>query len=169
MNYHNITKDDMNNGDGIRVVLWVAGCTHYCPECHNPETWDFYSGIHFDIDALDEIRAELSKDYVTGITLSGGDPLAPRNRESTLALVDWVRKKFPTKTIWVYTGYSYEQLVFEGNYVSCCILKRIDVLVDGRYKKDLRDVSLKWRGSKNQRVIDVQKTLKMGRVVLHCD
>lgn len=172
MNYHNITKDDMNNGDGIRVVLWVAGCEHHCPECQNEQTWDYDSGIPFDQKALDELREELSKDYVSGITLSGGDPLAPKNRREVADIIYWVRNNFPNKTIWVYTGYIYELLSFiagtfgESTY---SILKDIDVLVDGRYNKDLRDVNLKWRGSSNQRVIDVQKSLSTRNIVLHCD
>lgn len=168
-NYHNITKDDMLNGDGIRVVLWVAGCEHCCSECQNPETWSYDGGIEFDTNALDEIIAELSKDYVAGITFTGGDPLAPKNRESTMALVNWVRCNYPHKTIWVYTGYKYEQLVFDGEFNAVMILKAIDVLVDGKYEKELRDVNLKWRGSKNQRVLDMKKTLETGREVLWCD
>lgn len=169
MNYHNITKDDMNNGDGIRVVLWVAGCEHHCPECHNPETWGYESGIPFDFIAENEIIAELDKDYISGITLSGGDPLAPNNRKRILFTVRWIKKHYPRKTIWLYTGYKYEQLVFEGDSDVIQILKNIDVLVDGRYEKDLRDTSLKWRGSSNQRVLDMKKTLQTGREVLYCD
>lgn len=169
MFYHNITHEDMKNGDGIRVVLWVAGCEHHCPECQNPETWDYDSGIPFDNLAIEEIVTELKKDYVAGITFSGGDPLAPQNRYEVLQIIQWIRKYMPEKTIWIYTGYKYEQLVFEGNYITCQILKNIDVLVDGRYVKELRDVNLKWRGSKNQKVIDVQKSLKENKIVLWCD
>lgn len=170
MNYHSITKDDTDNGDGIRVVLLVSGCEHHCEECHSAETWDYESGVEFDNNALLEIGAELEKEYVRGITFSGGDPLAPRNRSTTLAIVDWVKCNYPNKNIWIYTGYKYEQIVFEGSYQCVKILKNIDVLVDGKYKKDQRDVSLKWRGSKNQRVIDVPKSLEVGvAVVLHCD
>lgn len=169
MNYHNITKDDMNNGDGVRVVLWVAGCHHHCPECQNPQTHAFNSGIPFDDDAVMEIYHELKKDYVSGITFSGGDPLAPENRAIILRLVRFVRELFPEKTIWMYTGYKYDQLLFEGKYLSIQILKNIDVLVDGKYDKDKRDISLKWRGSKNQRVLDMKKSLETGRAVLWCD
>lgn len=169
MNYHNITKDDMNNGDGLRVVLWVAGCEHHCPECQNQQTWDYNSGILFDEKALLELRKELNKDYVSGITLSGGDPLAPKNRDMIFSIIQWVRGSFPDKTIWLYTGYKYEQICFEGNYVACCILKNIDVLVDGRYMKDKIDINLKWRGSSNQRVLDMKKTLETGKEVLWCD
>ena len=173
MNYHNITKDDMLNGDGIRVVLWVAGCEHHCEECQNPETWNYSSGIPFDNDALDEIEAELKKDYVSGITISGGDPFAPQNREEIHNLVRWLKYFCPSKTIWIYTGYKIEELSFyvEGTSIFGypSILHYIDVLVDGKYEKDKRDVNLKWRGSSNQRVIDVKKSSKEGKIVLHCD
>ena len=174
MNYHNISKDDMNNGDGIRVVLWVAGCEHHCPECQNEQTWDYESGIPFDYNAIQELREELSKDYVSGITFSGGDPLAPKNRNVVADLVYWVKENFPTKTIWVYTGYKFELLsfiagTFSENSDIYHIINHTDVLVDGRYNKDLRDVNLKWRGSSNQRVIDVQKSLSTRKVVLHCE
>ena len=169
MNYHNITKDDMNNGDGVRVVLWVAGCEHHCPECHNMSTWSYDSGIEFDKYALQELKEELSKDYVSGITFSGGDPLAPQNRASTLALIYWVRVRYPDKTIWLYTGYTYEQLTSSNSPINDEALLNIDVLVDGKYVKELRDVNLKWRGSKNQRVIDVRKSMKERKVVLHCE
>lgn len=169
MFYHNITKDDMKNGDGLRVVLWVSGCTHHCPECQNPQTWDYESGIPFDNAALNELSIELNKDYISGITFSGGDPLAPKNRKTVLEIIKWVKNNFPDKTIWVYTGYKYEQLLFEGNYYAVMILKFIDVLVDGPYKKDLRDTSLMWRGSKNQRVLDMKKTLETGTDVLWCE
>ena len=173
MNYHNISKDDMNNGDGLRVVLWVAGCEHHCPECQNEQTWDYESGIPFDQNALNELREELSKDYVAGITFSGGDPLAPKNRREIADLVYWVKENFPSKTIWVYTGYKYELISFiKGTFADSNIhhiLKYTDVLVEGRYVKELRNINLKWRGSSNQRVIDVQKSLEEEKVVLYCD
>ena len=104
MNYHNITHEDMLNGDGIRVVLWVAGCNHHCPECQNPETWSVESGVPFDNEALNELCVELNKEYVSGITFSGGDPLHPKNADTVLEIVKWVRNNFPNKTIWLYTG-----------------------------------------------------------------
>ena len=169
MNYHNITKDDFLNGDGVRVVLWVSGCEHHCPECQNQETWDKDSGITFDEEAKEEIMAELSKDYVSGITFSGGDPLAPYNCREVSDLIDTLKHSFPEKTIWIYTGYTYEGLLQRRNIFIPNILWFTDVLVDGEYKKDLRDTDLKWRGSANQRVIDVQKSLREGKVVLWCD
>lgn len=169
MFYHNITKDDLKNGDGVRVVLWVSGCEHHCPECQNPQTWDKESGVEFGEAELVEIGTELEKDYVSGITFSGGDPLAPYNTPKVLELCKWVRKYFPNKTIWLYTGYNFESLIFYGNFNHIQIFKLCDVIVDGEYKKDLRDPKLKWRGSSNQRVIDVKKSLAENKVVLWCD
>ena len=161
MRFHNITKDDMLNGDGLRVVLWVAGCSHYCKECQNPITWDPNGGIPFDEDARQEIFRELDQDYVDGITFSGGDPLHEANRDEVLALAKEIKEKYPDKTIWLYTGYVWEEIC------DWDIMKYVDVLVDGRFELNLRDVKLQWKGSSNQRVIDVPDTLKMGKVVLH--
>ena len=161
MRYHNITKDDMLNGDGLRVVLWVSGCSHCCEDCQNPLTWDPNGGLPFDEAAKEEVFAELEKNYISGITLSGGDPLYPGNRMDIRNLVKEIREKYPKKTIWMYTGYEWEIVS------SFDILKYVDVLVDGEYEKDKRDTQLHWRGSSNQRVIDVQESLKTGNVVLH--
>ncbi len=162
MRYHNITKDDMLNGDGLRVVLWVSGCNHCCEDCQNPVTWDSNGGIPFDEAAKKELFEELEKSYVSGITLSGGDPLHPANRLDIRALVREIREKYPEKTIWLYTGYLWEQIShFE-------VMQYVDVCVDGEYEKEKRDVQLHWRGSSNQRVIDVRKTLKTGKICLYC-
>ena len=161
MRYHNITKDDMLNGDGLRVVLWVSGCSHCCEDCQNPLTWDPNGGLPFDEAAKEEVFAELEKNYISGITLSGGDPLYPGNRMDIRNLVKEIREKYPKKPIWMYTGYEWEIVR------SFDILKYVDVLVDGEYEKDKRDTQLHWRGSSNQRVIDVQESLKTGNVVLH--
>lgn len=169
MNYHNITHEDMLNGDGMRVVLWVAGCEHHCPECQNPETWGRDGGIPFGFSAFKEIREQLNKDYISGITFSGGDPLAPYNCKDVLSIIQWVKRNYPNKTIWVYTGYTYEELLARNNIYISEVLRRIDVLVDGRYMRDLRDINLKWRGSSNQRVINMNLTLSEGKVVLHCE
>ena len=161
MRYHNITKDDMLNGDGLRVVLWVAGCEHRCEDCQNPVTWDVNGGIPFDEKAKHEIFAELEKDYISGVTLSGGDPLHMSNRREITELVDEIREKFPKKTIWLYTGYEWEAVK------NLPLVKKLDVIVDGKYRKDLRDVNLPWRGSTNQKVIDVKESLALGKIVLH--
>lgn len=164
MNYHNITHDDMKNGDGIRVVLWVSGCSHHCPDCQNPQTWDKDSGIYFDDNAMQEIVDDLKKDYVSGITFSGGDPMYPDNCSQVYEIAKIAKEL--NKTVWLYTGFTFNELM--SNSEQRCIVKLCDVIVDGRYSKNLRDTSLKWRGSINQRVIDVPESLKHGSVVLHC-
>ncbi|HBN56451.1 MAG TPA: anaerobic ribonucleoside-triphosphate reductase activating protein [Lachnospiraceae bacterium] len=161
MRYHNITKEDMLNGDGLRVVLWLAGCSHHCKNCQNPVTWDPEDGLVFDMAAREEIFFELEKDYISGITFSGGDPLYPDSREELTRLIRMIREKYPKKTIWLYTGFLWEDI---------CRLELIpflDVLVDGRFVEELKDNNLPWKGSSNQRVIDVQMTLSLGKVVLY--
>lgn len=161
MRYHNITKDDMLNGDGLRVVLWVAGCNHCCKECHNPITWDPNGGLEFDAVAKEEIFAELEKDYVSGITFSGGDPLHINNAYEVAELAKEIKETFPKKTIWLYTGAKWEEICRMD------LMEYVDVLVDGEFECDKKDVNLHWKGSANQRVIDVKETLKTGTVVLH--
>ena len=165
MRYHNITKDDMLNGDGLRVVLWVAGCSHCCKECQNPITWDPDGGLLFDQAAKQEIFEQLEKDYISGITFSGGDPLHSANRLDVRNLMEEIKGKFPEKTIWLYTGYDWEEI---WHYP---MMKYVDVVVDGEFKIDLKDTKLLWKGSSNQRVIEVQETLKHtdpSVPVLHC-
>ena len=163
MNYLTITHNDMLNGDGLRVVLWVSGCSLHCEDCQNKYSWNFNEGILFDERAKEEIFSELKKDYISGITITGGHPLEKQNIEEIEKLCKEIKINFPNKTIWLYTGFVFEEI---KNYP---ILKYIDVLIDGRYEKELRDISLKWRGSQNQRVIDVQKSLYSSEVVLYCD
>lgn len=153
MRYHNITKDDMLNGDGLRVVLWVAGCNHYCKECHNPVTWDPDGGLLFDAAAREEIFEQLGKSYISGITFSGGDPLHVANRDEIKDLAEQIRERFPGKTIWLYTGALWEQVMQEP------LMRYVDVLVDGEFVAELKDSKLLWKGSRNQRVIDVPKSL----------
>lgn len=160
MRYHNITTDDMLNGDGLRTVLWVSGCEHHCPECQNPITWDPECGLEFDEKAEKELFAALDKPYISGVTFSGGDPLYPGNRDCIIKLIKKIKRLFPGKNIWLYTGYKWEDIcTLDG-------LELIDVLVDGRFEKDLKDVKLHWKGSSNQRVIDVKETLRQGEIVL---
>ena len=161
MRYHNITKDDMLNGDGLRVVLWVSGCAHACKNCQNPVTWDPNDGVEFDESAKDEIFEQLSKDYTNGITFSGGDPLHPANVETITALAKEIREKFPEKTQWLYTGSVWDEIK------ELEIAQYLDVVVDGEYIEAERDPKLHWKGSANQNVIDVQDSLKMGKTVLH--
>jgi anaerobic ribonucleoside-triphosphate reductase activating protein len=148
----------MLNGDGLRVVLWVAGCTHHCKNCQNPETWDINGGIPFDADAKDELFEALDKPHISGITFSGGDPLHPQHREEVLALAKEIKEKFPQKTVWLYTGFLWEEVHDNPS------IKYLDVLVDGEFMEDLKDVNLPWVGSSNQRVINVQETLKQNVV-----
>ncbi len=162
MRYHDITKDDMLNGDGLRVVLWVAGCDHCCKDCQNPITWDPNGGLEFDETAKKELFDALDKDYISGITFSGGDPLYYQNREDVTALAAQIKEKFPDKTIWLYTGFTYETIA------ELPVMDYVDVLVDGEFVVDLLDTNLYWRGSSNQRVIDVKKTKEECSVILHC-
>ena len=162
MRYHNITHDDMLNGDGLRTVLWVSGCTHHCEECQNPITWDPDGGLLFDDAAKGEVFEQLDKSYISGLTLSGGDPLFIGNRVDVRSLCREVKEKYPHKTIWLYTGYLYEEIKDDA------VLNYVDVLVDGEYIKELRDEKLLWKGSGNQRVININKTKESGEIVLHC-
>ncbi len=161
--YHNILHDDMRNGPGLRVVLFLSGCSHHCVGCHNPQTWDPKSGIEFDQSAWDEIMEQLSKSYIKGITFSGGDPLNPLNQPLVRNLCEYIRKVYPDKNIWVYTGYTFEELK------SISWLGLIDVIVDGEFVKELADVTYHWAGSTNQRVIDVQQSLKQNKVILYAE
>lgn len=163
MNYHNILHDDMLNGSGLRVVLFVSGCEHKCPECQNPQTHDFQSGLIFSEIEKEEIFSHLKQPYTKGLTLTGGDPFHPDNAFEILKLCKEVKLNFPFKDIWVYTGYNYSELCETAK--KC--LKYIDVLVDGRFKKDLADVNAPYIGSTNQRIIDVQATLTNGKITLY--
>lgn len=180
MNYIKISKEDICNGDGLRVVLWLSGCSHHCYNCQNSQTWESNSGVLFDENSKKELFNELEKDYISGLTLTGGDPLHENNLADVLSLTEEIRVSFPEKTIWLYTGYTWEEL-FSTSYSKdfiCTtttdrnviyrqqIIKNVDVLVDGRYIDDQKDITLKWCGSKNQRVIDVKKSLNQGGVVI---
>lgn len=190
INYHNITHDDMNNGDGLRVVLWLSGCSHHCYNCQNPQTWNPDSGIPFDESAKQEIFNELSKDYISGITFSGGDPLHENNLDEVLKLVQEISISFPEKTVWLYTGYTWnfimnyeltsdfteEDVLFDYHMKKDFemikrknIIKLCNVLVDGEYIDEQKDLTLKWKGSKNQRCIDVKESLVQNKMVLYCD
>ena len=148
MNYHNITKCDMLNGEGVRVVLWVSGCVHACPNCHNQQTWNPNSGIPFDDEAIKEIYAELENPYVDGITFSGGDPLHPLNYNTILWLCTQIKLKYPNKNIWLYTGYSLDtvKLIYSD------ILEYADVIVDGKFIEALKSPDKHWIGSSNQTI-----------------
>ena len=183
MNYLQITHEDVCNGDGLRVVLWLSGCSHHCYNCQNPQTWNPDSGIPFDESAKQEIFNELSKDYISGITFSGGDPLHENNLDEVLKLVQEIRISYPEKTIWLYTGYNFDLLNSKYNeykYTSFAanadewltrweIISNVDVLVDGEYIDEQKDLTLKWQGSKNQHVIDVKQSLAQNKMVLYCE
>lgn len=180
----------MNNGDGLRVVLWLSGCSHHCYNCQNPQTWNPDSGIPFDESAKQEIFNELSKDYISGITFSGGDPLHENNLDEVLKLVQEISISFPEKTVWLYTGYTWnfimnyeltsdfteEDVLFDYHMKKDFemikrknIIKLCNVLVDGEYIDEQKDLTLKWKGSKNQRCIDVKESLVQNKMVLYCD
>ena len=173
----------MNNGNGLRVVLWLSGCSHHCYNCQNPQTWNPDSGIPFDESAKQEIFNELSKDYISGITFSGGDPLHENNLDEVLKLVKEIRISFPEKTIWLYTGYNFDLLNSKYNEYKYTpfaanadewltrweIISNVNVLVDGEYIDEQRDITKKWVGSKNQRVIDAKQSLAQNKIVLYCD
>ncbi|MCI8749644.1 MAG: 4Fe-4S cluster-binding domain-containing protein [Lachnospiraceae bacterium] len=204
MNYHNLTYPDMNNGSGLRVVLWLSGCSHRCKGCQNPQTWDANSGVPFDESAKEELFRELDKDYISGLTLTGGDPLYESNLDGVLDLVTEVNKRYnttqyiaddanenhnmsninadkirlssPQKSIWIYSGYTWEDILDEDyNFLEMhdalrqAIIAQCNVFVDGQYKESQRDITIPYRGSKNQRVIDIQKSLQKGGVALWCN
>lgn len=181
MNYLQITHEDVCNGDGLRVVLWLSGCSHHCYNCQNPQTWNPNSGIPFDESAKQEIFNELSKDYISGITFSGGDPLHENNLDDVLSLIKEIRISYPDKTIWLYTGFKLEKImlpiptIIDDLYTIEItdkrkkIISNVNVLVDGEYIDEQKDLTLKWRGSKNQRVIDVKKSLAQNKIILYCD
>lgn len=165
MRYHDITKDDMKNGDGLRVCLWVAGCNHKCKGCQNPITWDPDGGLLFDEAAKQEIFDQLNKSYISGITFTGGDPMHPLNRDEICALAKEIKEKYKEKTVWLYTGDSWE------NISKYPVMQYVDVCVDGEFMQDKLDITLMWKGSSNQRVIDVQKSLALPdgvAPILHC-
>lgn len=164
MNYHDIKKCDMLNGDGIRVSLWVSGCEHNCNQCQNPQTWSVNSGTVFGKEDEEELFEALNKDWISGITFSGGDPLHENNLEDVLNLVNKIRLSSPDKTIWVYTGYVWETIINDNKRRE--IVLNCDVLIDGQYIHEQRDTTLKWRGSTNQRIIDIRKSIQEDKLVL---
>ena len=214
MHYLKIDKEDICNGDGLRVVLWLSGCSHKCKGCQNPQTWDANSGIPFDESTREELFRELDKDYISGLTLTGGDPLFESNLDGVLDLVTEVNKRYnqnvfqnaemlldrgrgslpsdlsvndklfanesrlssPKKSIWLYSGYTWEQLFDDDefdikggiceNQTRRAIVLSSDVFVDGQYIESQRDISLSYRGSSNQRLIDTQQSLEKGEIVL---
>lgn len=173
MNYATIKKYDVANGPGVRVSLFVSGCTHHCPGCFNPETWDFNYGEPFDSEITNEIIKALEPSYIHGFTLLGGEPFEYKNQQGILPLLKEIKNRFPHKDIWCFTGYDFEKDLL-GDMVAKWpetseMLSYIDVLVDGEFKQDLRDLTLRFRGSSNQRIISVQESLTENQIVLWDD
>lgn len=171
MYYGEIKNCDIANGQGIRVTLFVSGCTNRCKGCFQPQTWDFEYGAPFTGETEKELLKLLSPAYISGLTLLGGDPFEPKNQKDLLPFLKKVRKSFPEKNIWAFTGFRYEdELLKSGAYPNCPeteeMLSLIDVLIDGRFVEELKNISLQFRGSENQRIIDLNKTRQMGKVVL---
>ena len=170
MNYCNIKRRDIADGIGVRVTLFVSGCTHHCKGCFQPETWDFSYGKPFDEAAEEAIFAELRQSFVNGLTLLGGEPFERSNQRALLPFLRRVRAAYPEKTIWAFSGFTYEELLTEGSHPRCEatdeMLSLLDVLVDGRFVEALKDISLRFRGSSNQRLIDLNATRETGKIVL---
>ena len=169
MNYSNIKEYDIANGPGIRYTLFVSGCTHHCKGCFNPETWDFAHGKPFTKDIEDHILEEVGQEYYEGLTLLGGEPMEPSNQKGLLSLVTRFKERYPQKTIWCFSGYLFDRDLL-GHFAKVMpetmeLLKRIDVLVDGEFMLDKKDVTLLFKGSSNQRTIDVPKSLAAGKII----
>ena len=170
MNVATIKKRDIANGVGVRVSLFVSGCTHHCKGCFNSEAWDFSYGTPYTNETEAEILHLLAPDYVSGLSLLGGEPFEPQNQRVLVSLLRQVKSNYPQKTVWCYSGYTLESDLLQESRARCeCtdeMLSLIDVLVDGRYEEEKRNISLLFRGSENQRLIDLPKTLKEGTVIL---
>lgn len=171
MKYGEIKNYDIANGEGVRVTLFVSGCTHHCKGCFNPETWDFNFGKPFTMEVEAKLLEDLSPAYISGLTLLGGEPFEPVNQRALLPFLKKVKETYPEKTIWAFSGYTFDTDLVEGGkaYCECTeeILGMLDVLIDGEFMEDLKDITLVFRGSSNQRVIDVKKTLTEGQVCLY--
>jgi anaerobic ribonucleoside-triphosphate reductase activating protein len=173
MNYATIKTHDIANGPGVRVSLFVSGCTHHCKGCFNPETWNFNYGEPYTPEVEEQIMEALSPWYIRGLSLLGGEPFEPQNQPALVELVKKVKRLYPEKTIWCYSGYDYEKDILAGRLgdwdITNELIRHIDVLVDGEFVEAKKDLSLRFRGSANQRVIDVPKSLEEDQVVLWQD
>ena len=170
MHYGEIKNCDIANGEGVRVSLFVSGCTNHCENCFQPQTWDFCYGNPFTAETEEYLLSLLAPDYINGLTLLGGEPFEPENQRALLPFLRRVREQFPKKTIWAFSGFTLEEMQREGSYVRCEVtddlLALVHVLVDGRFVQALYDISLRFRGSSNQRIIDIPATLARGEIVL---
>ncbi len=175
MNYATIKWTDIANGEGVRISLFVSGCTHRCKNCFNQIAWDFNYGQPFDEATEEKILSEISAEYIAGLSLLGGEPLEPQNQEALYPFIKKLKERYPEKTIWCYTGFVFNEkkgLLKEGKKNTAItkeLISMFDVLVDGAYVEKLKDIRLKFRGSSNQRVIDVKKTLASGECVLYLE
>lgn len=173
MYYSELKSCDIANGPGVRVVLFVSGCRHHCPGCFQPQTWDFTYGQPFTEQTVQNILNLMEPDYIAGLTLLGGEPMEPENQPVLLELVKQVRARYPQKTIWCFTGYTYETDLLAGRLgdpeITRDFLAHLDVLVDGEFIQEKKNLSLRFRGSENQRLIDLRKTEQAGQVVWWTD
>ncbi len=169
MNYADIKKIDVANGEGVRVSVFVSGCNHHCKGCFNQCAWDFNYGKKFTEKEEQQIIDYMNHDYISGLSLLGGEPLEPKNQEGLLPLVKKVKEKFPNKDIWCYTGFDFEKDVVgkmaKNNETTRELLKYIDIIVDGKFEEDKKDLKLQFRGSSNQKIVDVKKSLQTGQIV----
>ena len=171
MNYAEIKYNDIANGPGVRTSLFVSGCTHHCKECFNPMTWDFCYGKNFDSSVENEIISSLEPAWISGLTILGGEPMEPANQKALRPFLEKVRAAYPGKTIWIYSGYTFEELT-DKDYSrahtedTIPMLSLADVLVDGEFVLDLKNISLRFRGSSNQRIIDLKASLEAGRAII---
>lgn len=170
LNYASIKKNDIANGTGVRVSLFVSGCTHHCKGCFNSETWDFNYGMEYTDQTEQQILNALNFPHISGLTLIGGEPMEPSNQRELVKLVKKVKHEYPEKNIWCYTGYTLEKDLLNISQARCEVtdefLSYIDILVDGKFELNKRNIMLKFRGSENQRIIMLQETLKTGKIVL---
>ncbi|MBQ9112919.1 MAG: anaerobic ribonucleoside-triphosphate reductase activating protein [Clostridia bacterium] len=170
MNYATVKTHDVANGPGVRVSLFVSGCTHHCPGCFNSEAWDFGYGKPFTEETENSIISALAPDYIKGFSLLGGEPFEPCNQAGVVGLLEKIKAVYPQKTVWCYSGYDFERDISAHRLgdaeITARMLACIDVLVDGRFEQDKKDLSLRFRGSSNQRIIDVPASLMSGRTVL---
>ena len=170
MNYAAIKPFDVANGPGVRVSLFVSGCTHRCEDCFNSEAWDFSYGEEFTQEQLQKIIKALEPDYIKGFSLLGGEPFEPRNQIVLADVLETIKEVYPEKTVWCYTGYTFDKDLLSGRLCDFSItermLKNIDILVDGKFVKELKNLKLRFKGSENQRIIDVKKSMEENRIIL---
>ena len=170
MNYGEIKNCDIANGEGVRVTLFVSGCTNRCPGCFQPQTWDFSYGEPFTAETEEQLLSMLAPEYINGLTLLGGDPFEPENQRALVPFVKRVRETYPNKNVWAFTGFTLDELCRDGSHPRCEVtdelLAMIDVLVDGRFVEALKDIRLRFRGSSNQRIIDMNRTREAGEITL---